>query len=268
VTPSAPRDRDRFARLRGATRIWAIASVHGEVARLAALHDKLWGHISPGDRLVYLGNLLGRGPEPAATVDEVLSFRRAVLGRGGGFACDVAVLRGAQEEMWQKLLQLQFASNPREVLDWMIAHGADTTIRAYGGDPRRGEQACREGALGLTRWTATLRNAMHARPGHTQFMAALRRAAVADHVLFVHGGVDPSRPLDAQGDAFWWARERFIEADPLPGFRRVVRGYDPRHGGLVEAPHAVSLDAGCGLGGPLLAACFDAEGAVVARLES
>src|SRR5271165_1084784 len=43
------------------------------------------------------------------TLDELLDFRRRVLGRGGGAACDVAFLRGSQEEVWQKLLQLQFA---------------------------------------------------------------------------------------------------------------------------------------------------------------
>jgi serine/threonine protein phosphatase 1 len=266
ATSPAPRDRDRFARLRGARRVWAVASVHGEAARLAALHDRLWSRFSAGDRLVYLGNIVGCGPDSLGAVAELLSFRRAVLARPGGFSCDVAVLRGAQEEMWHKLLQLQFASNPREVLVWMLAHGVGATLAAYGIDPQRGLQACREGALGLTRWNATLRAAMHAEPGHTQLMAALRRAALADKVLFVHAGIDASRPLDAQGDAFWWARGRFLESEPFPGFARVVRGFDPRHPGLVETAHAVSLDGGSGFGGPLLAACFDAEGGVVDRL--
>ena len=34
----------------------------------------------------------------------------------GTFLGDIVFLRGSQEEMWQKLLELQFAPNPREVL--------------------------------------------------------------------------------------------------------------------------------------------------------
>lgn len=265
---TAPRDRERFAQLRGASRLWAVASIHGEAGQLVRLHEQLWPRLARGDRIVYLGNYLGRGPDILGTVAELLAFRCAVLARRGGFACDVVFLRGAQEEMWQKLLQLQFASAPREVLDWMLDHGVEATLRAYGGDAKRAFAACREGAMGLTRWTAGLRGAMHAAPGHTQLMTALRRAAFTDVLLFVSAGVDPSRPLDAQGDAFWWGGGRFLDAGPFPGFRRVIRGYDRRHAGFVEAPHAVSLDAGCGFDGPLLAACFAADGRVIETVQS
>lgn len=267
MTPTAPRDRERFARLRGASRIWAVAAIHGEAARLARLHESLWPRLRAGDRVVYLGNYLGRGPDIPGTVAELLAFRCAVLAKPGGFACNVVFLRGAQEEMWQKLLQLQFASAPREVFSWMLQHGVGETLAAYGADVERGMQACREGAMGLTRWTAGLRQAMHAAPGHTQLMTALRRAAFSEALLFVSAGLDFSRPLDAQGDAFWWGGGRFLDAGPFPGFRRVIRGYDPRHAGLVETPDAVSLDAGCGFGGPLLAACFDPEGRILEMLE-
>lgn len=268
MTPAAPRDRERFARLRGASRIWAVASIHGEAERLVTLHEQLWPRLKGGDRIVYLGNYLGHGPDIAGTVAELLLFRCAVLARRGTFACDIVFLRGAQEEMWQKLLQLQFASAPREVLSWMLEHGVGATLAAYGGEPQRALAASREGAMGLTRWTAGLRSAMHAAPGHTQLMTALRRAAFTDTLLFVSAGVDPSRPLDAQGDAFWWGGGRFLDAPPFAGFRRVIRGYDPRHAGLVEAPHAVSLDAGCGFGGPLLAACFAPDGTLVETLRA
>ena len=106
----------RFARLRAARRVWAIAVVDGEARRLAHLHDAISERFQVGDRVVYLGNYVGRGGVVFATVDELLDFRRRVLGRPGGAACDVVFLRGAQEEMWQKLLQLQFAPNPGGLL--------------------------------------------------------------------------------------------------------------------------------------------------------
>jgi hypothetical protein len=273
VAGAAPGDRDRFARRGAASRVWAIASVHGERGRLAAVHGEIARRFREGDRVVWLGNLLGHGPDVIGVVDEALSFRSAVIGRGRGFACECAVLRGAQEEMWQKLLQLQFAANPREVFDWMMGQGVEATLRAYGGDPRQGAAACREGTLSLTRWTAGLRKAMDALPGHRHFMTTLRRAAFtrADDggaLLFVNAGIDPARPLDAQKDAFWWGGARLLEMDePYAGYRRVVRGFDRAHGGIVESAFALSIDGGSGFGGALIAACIDAAGGVVDRIE-
>ena len=257
----------KLARLRGARRIWAVAAVHGEADRLRRLHDRIAGRFGDGDRVVYLGNYVGRGSAVIATIDELLDFRRRVLARRGAFACDVVHLRGAQEEMWQKLLQLQFAANPGEVLAWMVREGVEATVHAYGGELRQGFAASRDGPRMITRWTTALRNAMNAAPGHTTFFASLRHAAVTDpdRLLFVHAGVDDSRPLAAQGDAFWWRSDRDIVAlaAPFDGFRRVVRGFDRQPRGLVEGEFAVSLDGGAGRGGPLLAAAFDPAGAVL-----
>lgn len=268
---TGPCESSVYAVLRRSRRVWAVASIHGEAERLAALHRRLSERLQFGDRVVYLGNVLGEGRRVLDSVDEVLRFRTHVMARPVGFAGDVAILRGAQEEMWQKLLELQFAPNPREVLAFMRGHGLDATIAAYGGNPKQGEAACREGALAITRWTTGLRQRVNQHPGHTQFMAALRRAAFTDQgtLLFVNAGLDASKPLDLQGDAFWWGGSAFIELlKPYETYRRVVRGFDRRRGGLVEGPYAVSLDAGSGFGGALLAACFSNDGVIVDRLEA
>ena len=44
----------------------------------------------------------------------------------------IVFLRGAQEEMFSKLLQLQLAPNPSEILEWMFEHGVNKTIKSYG----------------------------------------------------------------------------------------------------------------------------------------
>jgi serine/threonine protein phosphatase 1 len=257
--------------LRAAGRVWAVAVIHGEARRLARLHDSISERFHEGDRVVYLGNYLGRGGAVLATIDELLDFRRRVLGLPGGGACDVAFLRGAQEEMWQKLLQLQFAPNPGELLHWTLHAGMETTIRAYGGDLRQGFAACRDGARAITRWTSALRCAMNATPGHTALFASLRHAAFTqDHgLLFVHAAIEPSRPLSEQRDAFWWGREDILERrEPFASFRRIVRGVDRDQRGVVEREFAVSVDGGAGHGGRLMAACFGLDGALVDIVEA
>ncbi|HUB96627.1 MAG TPA: hypothetical protein VL993_11965 [Stellaceae bacterium] len=266
-----PCDSERFGRLVRARRVWAIACVHGEAERLGVLHEHLARRFVQGDRLVYLGDVLGYGPDSAGAVDGVLAFRRAVLAERTMFLGDVVLLRGSQEEMWQKLLELQFAPDARSVLGWMLEHGVARTLASYGIDVRTGEAAIREGVMALTRWTGTIRAALEARPGHRQFMAALRRAAFTEPggTLYVNAGVDPRKPLELQRDVFWWGAGGDLLAleAPFAGFARVVCGYHRQRAGLVERPYTVSLDAGCGFGGPLVAACFAPGGQILDRIE-
>lgn len=235
------------------------------------LHDRLMPLLRAQDRLVYLGNYLGVGNAVAETVDELINFRRRFLARHRTFACDVVYLRGAQEEMWHKLLQLQFAPDPAGLLNWMVQAGIEPTVRAYGGELRQGFVASRDGPRMITRWTSALRQAMNAAPGHTPFLAALRHAAYTDteNLLFVHAAVDPARPLSEQRDTFWWGRYDVLEAAaPISGFHRVIRGYDREARGLVEGEFAVSLDGGAGRGGRLMAACFEASGSVAEAIDA
>ena len=262
---------EKFARLRGARRIWAVGAIHGEAQRLSRLHDQVAARFADGDRIVYLGNYLGHGGAVVATIDELIDFRSRILARPRGFTCDVVFLRGAQEEMWQKLLQLQFAQNPGEVLGWMVRNGIEPTVQAYGADLRQGFAASRDGPRTITRWTTGMRNAMNAMPGHTTLFSTLRHAAFTGtgELLFVNAGIDPKRPLAEQADAFWWAPMDILELSAsFAGFRRVVRGFDRDQRGLVQNEFAVSLDAGAGRGGPLLAALFAPNGEVLQSLEA
>lgn len=271
--PSAVRMRDRqkFAVLRAARRVWAIASVHGEAERLDRIHAQLETRLRRGDRVVYLGNLIGRGAQIRQTLDRVVEFRRGFLALHQNFPEDIAYLRGGQEEMWQKLLQLQFASDPRGVLNWMLEQGVDATLEAYGSNAVEGLREAASGPLQLTRWTGRLRSAIQDHPGHYQVMNEIRRAAYTQEhsLLFVNTGLDPTRPLETQRDSFWWGSGAFSRIGaPYGDFGLVVRGFDPSHPGQTATDFTLTLDAGCGFGGPLLAACILPSGEVVETLEA
>ena len=255
--------KEKFGSISCAKRVWAVSSIHGELEPLMALHDELakrWHH---GDRLVYLGNYLGPGSDIKGVLDELLSFRINRLCLPGMIPEDIVFLRGAQEEIWRSLLQLQLASEPTTVFDWMVKHDIGSTLKAYGESEEETRKYIREGILATTKWTNRLREKIRSYPGHNEILISLRRAAFTKNgeLLFVHAGIDPARSVLEQNDSFWWGSPRFDKIEkPYSGFRLVIRGFDKKHEGITVKPYTVTLDGGCGYGGSLDAACFILDG--------
>lgn len=227
------------------------------------LHDALYSHINAGDRIVYLGNYIGYGLGAADVIDELLMFRRIILAKRGMIPSDLVYLRGAQEEMWQKILQLQFAPDPGNVLVWMLGNGLANTLYAYGISPHDGIEACRQGMKSIAEWTGDIRSAIRKKAGHEIFSTHLHRAAFTDikyanPMLFVNSGIKANKPITEQGDSFWWAHRDFETIQkPYKPFCKIVRGYDPDHKGIYMSPATATIDGGCGFGGSLVCAAFD-----------
>ena len=71
-----------------------------------------------------------------------------------------------------------------------------------------------------------------------------------------------------QRDAFWWDSEAFASAaGGYAGFARIVRGFDPNGDGWHEDGATLTIDGGCGRGGPLIAACFAPSGEILDRID-
>ena len=89
-------------------------------------------------------------------------------------------------------------------------------------------------------------------------------------LLFVHAGIDPARPLAAQGDSFWWGAGGFDRLTArFETFARIFRGYDPVKGGARLDDYAVTLDGGDPAGGgPLLAAAIAPDGTIEGLFEA
>ena len=238
------------------------------------IHDNLLPHLRAGDRIVYLGNYIGYGPQPSEVIDEILTFRRIVLSIPGAIPSDLTYLRGGQEEMWEKLQQLQFAPNPADVLLWMLGNGLSTTLTSYGLSPHDGIIAAQEGIMSLTKWTQKIKDAVRRRKGHEIFMTNLRRASFTAEatdfpMLFVHAGIDPSRTLQDQGDNLWWSKKNFNAIElPFAPYQKVIRGYDPAHNGLHLNCVTATIDGGCGFGGSLICAGFEQNGSIFDMIEA
>ena len=129
--------------------------------------------------------------------------------------------------MFLKLLQLQTAPNPYDIIHWMFEHGVDSTIQSYGFNKDEIINISTQGPLAISKWTSQLNQTLSVEPGHKQYFANLKHAAFGESkkILFLNRGVDVSRPLSAQNDCFWWGYQNFSDLDkPYNTFVRIVRG--------------------------------------------
>lgn len=262
---------EKYADLGAPRRIWAIAAIHGEVDRLATLHDHLAGRFGVRDRLVYLGNYLDvDSRDSVPLLDEMLAFRSALLCKTGVEPSDIVYLRGTMEEAWQRLLRLQFAPNPLQTLERLLACGVAAYLRLYGVSINDTKSMARAGSMAITRWTNQLRALQRQAPGHEQLVCGMRRAALAGttadgkKLLFVPAGFDSSRSLEDQGESIWWTSAPFgMSGRAQSAYSRIVRGFDSVNEGAVLDQSAVTLDGGSGRGGPLICGCFTPAGKLI-----
>ncbi len=263
---------EKFVDLGVPRRIWAVAAIHGDCDRLMSLHDHLASRFAVGDRLIYLGNYLGVGArDNTAVVDELLAFRAALLAKPGMETSDIVHIRGPAEESWQRLLRLQFAPVPAQTLEKHLEAGVEAYLRLYGISLSDTKAISRADSVTITRWTNQLRVTQRLAPGHEPFMNGMRRAAVtrpaesgAQRLLFVPAGFDAARSLEDQADALWFGELPFrVPERSQPLYCRVIRGLDTTRGGVNTEGTAVTLDGGCGRGGPLVCGCFDALGSLL-----
>ena len=217
-----------FSELTKAKRIWAIGSLHSSLDSFQSIKKYILSNFESGDKLIFLGNLIGFRAESKNIINEVLKLRFNLMAKYQLKHSDVVFLRGAQEEMFRKLLQLHIAPNPIEILEWIFSHGVDQTVISYNFDPDEFRKTVTQGTIQINKLTTKLNNQISSNSGHQEFFSNLKHAAYTDsmEVLFVNRGVDISRPLSAQNDCFWWGYQNFSQINkPYFSFKRIVRGY-------------------------------------------
>ena len=79
-----------------------------------------------------MGNIIGLGDSSKETLSSIINLRFNLMSKFKMEPSEIVFLRGAQEEMFSKLLQLQIAPNPIEIINWMFDHGVDKTLNSYG----------------------------------------------------------------------------------------------------------------------------------------
>ena len=219
---------NNFVEISNSNKVWAIGSIHSRLEAFNSLKDYILQNFTKNDYLVFLGNIIGVGKKSKETLDSVIDLRNKIMSK---FLLDpekIIFLRGAQEEMFLKLLQLQTAPNPKDIITWMFEHGVDATIQSYGFNKDDLINTSDQGTISISKWTTNLNKVLSNEAGHKQYFANLKHAAFSKNkkILFLNRGVDVSRPLSVQNDCFWWGYQNFSDLrKPYNTFVRIVRGY-------------------------------------------
>ena len=221
-----------FVEFKNTNRIWAVGSIHSNIDSFNLIKDHIVNNFKENDKLIYLGNIIGLGNRAAETISNVLSLRFNLMAKYQLNNEDIVFLRGAQEEMFHKLLQLQTAPNPQEIIEWIFTRGVDKTLESYKFNPKEIKKIASQGTMQISKWTSKLNLATISKAGHKEYFSNLKHAAFSESkkILFVNRGVDVTRPLSAQNDCFWWGYQNFsLINKPYNSFQRIVRGYQSEH---------------------------------------
>ena len=226
-----------FVELKNSNRIWAVGSIHSNLQAFNSIKNYIIKNFTKGDKLVFLGNILGLGPNSKETLSSLIDLRFYLMSKFTLKPDEIVFLRGAQEEMFTKVLQLQIAPNPSEIITWIFEHGVDKTLNSYGFTNKDVIDIATTGTVSISRWTSKLNKILDNNPGHKEYLLNLKHAAFSStkKILFVNRGVDITRPLSAQSDCFWWGYQNFSKLHvPYNTFNRIVRGYQSNQSNDLE----------------------------------
>ena len=221
-----------FVELNKSNKIWAIGSIHSNINSFTSIKKFILNNFETNDKLIFLGNVIGLGENSRETLSSIIDLRFNLMSKFKLKPESIVFLRGAQEEMFSKLLQLQLAPNPSEIVEWMFDHGVNKTIKSYGFTEDEVKNIASSGTINISKWTANLNKILQENAGHTEYFLNLKHAAYSrtKKILFVNRGVDITRPLSAQNDCFWWGFQNFSTLqNPYKTFLRIVRGYESEH---------------------------------------
>jgi serine/threonine protein phosphatase 1 len=190
-------------------RVYAIGDIHGRLDLLKALTAEIRADLEtrpPAHAVeVYLGDYIDRGPHSRAVVEWLIA--------APPLAAERICLLGNHEE-----LLLGALTEPGGIARWLSNGGLETMV-SYGVAV----------APGATVAAAALREdfARSFPATHERFLRSLPRMARFGPYVFVHAGIRPGRPLDAQDPAdLVWIRDPFLNSDAGFGFV-VVHGHTP-----------------------------------------
>lgn len=193
------------------TRVYAVGDVHGRSDLLDVLLAEILADAATAQGrglrpiVVFLGDYVDRGPDSSGVVDRLCHLP----------AGDIQwhFLEGNHESAMQA-----FLSKPEANGAWIDCGGLET-LASYGVALPPG----RRGRITRTGVAVSLATALPT--AHQQFLDHLDLFVELGDYIFVHAGLRPGIPVEAQSrQDLLWIREPFLSAPPPRG-KRVVHGH-------------------------------------------
>lgn len=173
--------------------VYAIGDIHGRADLLTEIHQLIAADVAPDiDRriVIYLGDYVDRGADSRAVIDELIESPLADF--------EAIHILGNHE-----LMLLDYIAAPADGGLW-LANGGDATLLSYGVEPAAGFDEDSRPNRVRDAFVAAMPDT------HRSFLTGLRTHWAIGDYYFVHAGVRPGIPLDAQTDQdMLWIREPF-----------------------------------------------------------
>ncbi|MBW4329682.1 serine/threonine protein phosphatase [Stakelama sp. CBK3Z-3] len=241
ILPKMPRKPVGAHSIAPEERIYAIGDIHGRFDLLEELLAKIDAdHASRGDMrrtLIFLGDLMDRGPDSAKVIDRLIALHREQP--------DTRFLMGNHEEIM--LLALE---GKREALKLFSRIGGDETLASYGVSHAEIFHA------DYDEYGALLQSAVPAE--HQSFLEKFEDMVISGDYAFVHAGISPSRAIDDQRPSdLRWIRGQFLTH--RGAFEKMVVHGHTISEDIDRTANRIGIDTGAYASGKLTAIGLEAE---------
>lgn len=238
IRTSAPRINDAPSGPLG-HRAYVVGDVHGRLDLLENLLARIHAELqrSPAEKttLVFVGDLIDRGPSSAQVLERLRTYQRPGI--------NTVFLLGNHEEVLLRIL----GGDAQLITKWRWFGGSEC-LQSYGVDPKELKHVNYAEALAIVR-RAIPRE-------HVKFLESFSDSCQFGDYLFVHAGIRPGIPIDEQSQAdMRWIREPFLLDDSDHGVI-VVHGHTISDE-VEQRPNRIGIDTGAYRSGTLTALAIE-----------
>ena len=231
----------RTARGKAGSRAYAVGDIHGRLDLLndllARIEEDIASRPSARNFIIFLGDLIDRGPESAGVVERLRTYRHD--------AVSTIFLCGNHEEVLLRLL-----AGEAGILSSWVKFGGAECAESYGIEAATLDRLDETSALEAIRANVP--------QSHSEFLQSFADTFRFGDYIFVHAGIRPGIALEEQEPFdLRWIRDPFLSDDKEHGFV-VVHGHTIVPA-VEERRNRIGIDTGAYRSGILTALAIEED---------
>jgi serine/threonine protein phosphatase 1 len=220
-------------------RAYVVGDIHGRIDLLehllARIHADLQRRPARKTLLVFVGDLIDRGPSSAQVIERLRCYRREGV--------RPVFLLGNHEEVLLRII-----GGDASVIESWLKFGGLECLQSYGVSLAKIRGRSADEVVEIVRAAVPRK--------HVEFLETFADSCRFGDYLFVHAGIRPGIEVDQQSQAdLRWIREPFLYDESDHGFV-VVHGHTIRDE-VEERPNRIGIDTGAYRSGVLTALAIE-----------